>query len=97
MFCSIFSPGGRQQGTHLEGRHVQRAAETFGAGRGGAVAATGRCLVDLEKRGHRRGRKRGTRGCGFVKLIKWDMIVYIYNIICIFDYINIYDYIYIYI
>jgi len=24
--------------------------------------------------------KRGTRGCGFVKLIKWDMIVYIYII-----------------
>ena len=65
MFCSIFSPGGRQQGTHLEGRHVQRAAETFGAGRGGAVAAAGRCLVDLEKRGHRRGRKKGKKGLWF--------------------------------
>ena len=36
--------------------------------------------------------KRGKRGCGFVKLIKWDMIVYIY----IFGYLYIYDYIYMY-
>jgi hypothetical protein len=43
--------------------------------------------------------KRGKRGCGFVKLIKWDMIVYIYIWLYIYMIIYIYicthDYIYI--